>query len=407
MALAALLVVYIASELVYRLYLHHQLEHTSLQHMRYGSSSTEAPLYSLDRQAGYSYRPNVRLHLRLYDEQGNFVRENQLVSNNFGHLELEDDAMEKPASEFRIAVLGDSFSATIPSNVTWPTELESALNHDETLKKISGKVTFKVMNFGLDGTGLVQWPSVYTYKAKVFNPDLVIVNFMWNDIYRPFIYRRTIHIGIDDQVMITCTALPAEIGNTNCLNAYSFVVNRNFSEYKEKEETSRIKKEIFDQLVSRLPWFSPYPDLLASVLSGRLGLHSRLIFRSGSMAYFQSTDEALAASQVALKTIASEQKALMVLYHPTVEECLAKQRPPAVKALMEREVDVKIENMLDFLPLASSPDEIKKWYNLPYDSHPSDYGARVYAQAVEGRVAQYLSNSKAAAVRLPSAGRKN
>jgi hypothetical protein len=34
--------------------------------------------------------------------------------------------------------------------------------------------------------------------------------------------------------------------------------------------------------------------------------------------------------------------------------------------------------MLTALPLDASQDEINKWYNVPYDGHPSSYGASVY-----------------------------
>jgi hypothetical protein len=66
--------------------------------------------------------------------------------------------------------------------VTWPDALEQALNKDEGLKKQTGKTVFKVLNFGLDGTGIVQWPNVYKNRAAQFNPDLLIVNFISDDI---------------------------------------------------------------------------------------------------------------------------------------------------------------------------------------------------------------------------------
>ena len=315
------------------------------------------------------------------------------MTNNLGHLSLEDDYVEKPKSEFRIAILGDSFSATTTSDITWPTELQRDLNQDPALKRITGKSNFKVINFGLDGTGFVQWPGVYKYKAKGFNPDMVIVNFIGNDLYRQFIYRATINIADDDQVIITCPSLPANIDNIDCLNAYSFVIDPDRPDYKK---TVRIKKELYEKMVARLPWFSPNPELLATLLNGRFGLHPRVQFRDGSMDYFDSSEAALGASQSALRAIASNQRPLLVLYHPTVEECLSKQAPLVVEELMKREGDLKIENMLDYLPLTSSQGEIRKWYNLPYDSHPSDYGARVYAQAVEARVFEYLSQSNGA-----------
>jgi len=387
--------VYASIEVGYRLHLHRQLENSFAKHRRYGFSSTEVPLYTVDEKTGYTYLPGLRLHLRLYDEQGQFVRENNIVTNNYGHLEPEDDHLEKSGSEFRIAVIGDSFSATIPSNIPWPTALQSELNQDGVLKRLTGRTTFKVINFGLDGTGLVQWPSVYEEKVTPFHPDLVIVSFISNDLYRHFIYRQTIRISDVDQAMITCTALPADIANSQCLNAYSFVIDATGPECKQ--QTARIKRELFDRMVERLPWFSPYPELLAMALKGRFGLKPRLQLQDGSMSYFASTEEALTASRKAADLIASRQSAILFLYHPTVEECLSKHPTPVSEEMMRRAPELHIQNMLEFLPLTSGPEQIRKWYNLPYDAHPSDYGAQVYAHAVKGRIIDYLfANQKAA-----------
>jgi hypothetical protein len=398
LTLASLIALYVLSDVAYRIWLRHQLGHNAYEHTKYGFSSTELPLYALDRQAGYAYRPNLSLHFRLYDGNNHLVRENHLNTNNFGHLELEDDSIAKPASEFRIAVLGDSFSATPTSDVTWPTDLEEELAKDARLKTLTGKHTVKVVNFGLDGTGFVQWPEVYRYKAKAFDPDLVIVNFIWNDIFREFVYRNTIGFGNGDQAMITCSQLPAVIQNNECLNAFSFVINPAAG---YGPIAARIKTNLYEKMVARLPWFSPYPELLAVLLDGRFGLHPRLRFPEGSMFYFNSADEAVETSQKALDDIASQNRAVLAVFHPTLEECLAKNPQDAVKQLLAKEKNVTIENMLDFLPLNSSQNEIKKWYNLPYDEHPSDYGAEVYARALAGRVVEYLSSQRTSSQQGP------
>ena len=79
----------------------------------------------------------------------------------------------------------------------------------------------------------------------------------------------------------------------------------------------------------------------------------------------------------------------MVLYHPTVEEYLSRETPPVVRRFIERAGDVRMVNMLELAPADTSPEEIKKWYNLPYDTHPSNYGAEVYARAAAKPVAEF------------------
>jgi lysophospholipase L1-like esterase len=386
---ALLLMIYVVSEIGYRLYLYHDLTRTYERYTRYGCSTTEAPFYLFDPDTGYSYKAGSKLHLRFFDEKTNLVRESNVIINNLGHLSLTDDFIAKPNSEFRIAVLGDSFSATTPSNIAWPSLLQKYLNQDEAIKRLTKKTTFTVINFGLDGTGIVQWPAVYKHKVQEFHPDLVIVNFIGNDIYRRFLYRATVDIGNGDQAVITCSSLPANLDNNDCMNAYLFVLDESKTNFKS--EISRFKKEMFDHLIDRLPWVSPYPELLGLALNGRLGLHPQLQLKKGPTPNFEIADEALAVSQSALRTIAAEQAPLIILYHPVVQECLSKQTPREVKELMKNLSALQINNMLEYLPVDSSQEEIKKWYNLPYDQHPSDYGAAVYARAVEGRVVDYLS----------------
>jgi hypothetical protein len=387
LASAAVVALFITSEVGYRIYLYHEFTRNPDAYTRYGFSTTEAPLYLLDEKTGYSYAPNVSLHFRLYGEGNNFQRENTLHSNNYGHIALEDDAIERGKDEFRIAVIGDSFSATPTSDVTWPTELQQQLNQDELLKKVTGWSFFKVINFGLDGTGFEQWPNVYENRVKPFHPDLVLINFIWNDLLRRFMYRKTVTIGQGDQVMISCSSLPAELATKDCLNAYSFVIE---SVSTASKKIVRIKRELLSAQVSQLPWLSPGPEFLRMLVEGHFVGQPRLRIQRASLPLFDSQEKALAASERAVREIASQQPALMLLYHPTLEECLAKEPAPLGAEFMRREPRFAIENMLQYLPLDTSKEELQKWYNVPYDWHPSSYGAAIYAQAVRQRVADYI-----------------
>lgn len=393
LAVVIIVAVYCASEVCYRLYLYHEFTQSPDVYTRYEFSTTEAPLYLLDTKTGYSYAPNLSLHFRLYGNANNLERENTLHSNNYGHIEMENDATERQAGEFRIAIIGDSFSATPTSDIPWPTELQQQLNQDKQLKTASGSRFFKVINFGLDGTGLSQWPSVYENRVKSFHPDLVIISFISNDLLRRFMYRSTITIGDGDQVMISCSSLPASLTNKDCLNAYSFVVDPASSASAQK--IVRIKRELLRAQISQLPWRTPAPEFWRMLLKGRFLGQPRLRIPAASLPFFGSEEKALTASGQAVREIASQQSALMILYHPTFEECLAKQPAPLGAEFMRRESNIPIENMLQYLPIDTSREELQKWYNGPYDWHPSNYGAAIYAKAVEARVAGYISKTAA------------
>jgi hypothetical protein len=377
--------VYCILEGGFRLYRFEKLKSEYSQKTRYGFSTFREPMYALDEQTGYAYVPQSRNRQWLYDRDNNLLPHSSgVVTNNFGMISPREAAIEKPKDEFRIAVLGDSFCATTVSDVTWPSALEDVLNGDEDLKRRSGKSAFKVLNFGLDGTGIVQWPSVYKYKAAQFNPDLVVVNFIWDDIYRKFIYRSTLTVADGDRGMFSCTSLPADIRNRNCQNGLSFIIDPTKEDYKRRAQ--RIKAEIYQSLARRLPWFSLYPELFASVVGDRFGFKSRLDISPLPNPHYATSEEAVGASVSALREISSMHRRMVVLFHPTVEQCLSKTTPPIVTDLISKAAGVKVMNMLEALPANATQEEIRRWYNLPYDAHPSSYGAQVYAQAAEGQL---------------------
>jgi hypothetical protein len=389
--IVSLLLGYASLEMGYRVYQFHKLESVDVQ-LPQVFSSFESPLDELDTKTGFAYKADCHVHQRLYDRDGvPSPHVSTIATNNFGLISPDNSALAKPETEYRIAVIGDSFSATTTSSRTWPTALEQLLNQDPSLAPLVAKKSFKVLNFGLDGTGFVQWPDVYRYKAEQFHPDMLIVNFMWSDPIRRYVYRDTINVGGDDYAMIVCTSLPVTLGNPDCQSALSFILDPDRPDRPAK--ALRISKEIYEREVQRLPWLSPYPELLAVLSGGRFGLKSRLVVQSYSAALYDSQEEAFQVSRESLRQLAALNSKLIVFFHPTVEQCLSKKTPEIVSDFMRQAADFKIVNMLEALPLHTSETEIRNWYNVPYDSHPSDYGAEVYARSVREQLRAYWTEN--------------
>jgi hypothetical protein len=385
--------IYAVSEAGFRIYQFAQLTSQAAKYTHYSFTSFQSPIFVLDVHTGFAYRPHSHNHLWFYDSTNKLLtRGSNVVTNNFGMIGSDDVTMEKPKEEYRIAVLGDSFCATTPSDVTWPAELQKISNHDEYLKHLTGKSVIKVLNFALDGTATVQYPDAYKYKAAKFNPDLVIVNFVSGHISPQYSYRDTLRVGEGDYAMFSCATLPVDIQNINCSNGSSFVIDPGQQDYSVR--ASRIKAEIYAALVRRLPWFSAYPELLARILEDRFGLHSRLEISPHSNAHHASPDEAVAASVSALKAICSMHPRTMIFVHPTLDQCLSRETPAIVTQLLQKSKGLTIIYMLDKLPVGASEEEIRKWYNSPPDIHPSNYGAEVYAQAVEKQASAFVRGSQ-------------
>src|SRR5262245_37108571 len=317
--LVVLLGIYVLVEVGYRLY---QYNHLLSKYRAFWFWSVESPLYVVDTETGYRYKSSSSLTSRYFDEKNSLMRSNPIRVNHSGHISSRNDPGDTSAGEYRVAILGDSFTACTTNVVPWSDLLEDNLNQDQDLKRSLGVQSFRVINCGMDGTGIVQWPRVYDADASRFRPNLVLVNFITGDISRQFIYRDSIRVEskiADYQVTITCSSLPATFQNRDCTFARVIVANPNL--FDDKDRTSGVKKEIYDTTIRGLPWFSPYPEVLA--LSRVNGLQPRLHLESQRLnPYFQTAEKAVTASAKSLREIAERQPSLLIFHHPTLEELL-------------------------------------------------------------------------------------
>jgi hypothetical protein len=378
---------YALVEAGYRLY---QYNHLLSKYRAFWFWSVESPLYVVDSQTGYRYKSDSLLTSRYFNEKDDLIRSNPIRVNYSGHISSRNDPGDKPGDEYRVAILGDSFTACTTNTLPWSDLLESNLNQDQDLKRSLGVQSFRVINCGMDGTGIVQWPRVYDADASRFKPDLVVVNFITGDISRQFIYRDSIMVAsktADYQVTITCSSLPPTLQNRDCTFARVIVANPTL--FNDKSRTSEIKKEIYDTTVRSLPWFSPYPEILA--LSRMNGMKPRLHLENQRLnPYFQTAEEAVSASSKALREIADKKPSLLIFHHPTLDELLhpTRELPQIVESLMTQSRPLKIETMLRYLP-AADRTEISSWY-IANDGHPSDYGCQLYARAMVARLKDHF-----------------
>jgi lysophospholipase L1-like esterase len=88
-------------------------------------------------------------------------------------------SLKKPAGTYRIAILGDSvaFGARVEAKDDFATQLEWNLNAR------SSSLHYEVLNFGVPGYGTWQELSMLKEKALAYDPDLVILAFVMNDLY--------------------------------------------------------------------------------------------------------------------------------------------------------------------------------------------------------------------------------
>jgi hypothetical protein len=397
-ALVSVLLTYVMADIGYRIYRRYKI---TTEYQEYYFQGIDQPIYALDEQIGFRYKPNLQGFYANFDKTNSVLQSNHFKINNMGHISPTDDTVFKPASEFRIGIIGDSFTASIHNDTPWPSLLEQRLNEDQNLKTKLGVSSFKVINFGMDGTGIVQWPSVVSYEVLRYNPDLLIVNFITDDITRRFVWRISVkppQSNGDYFMGLLCSSLPANLGNRDC--AVAKMITFNASLFDDKKELSRVKREIYDEESARIDWVSFYPELLARTLGRSLGLRPRLSLSDLQIPSFSTKDEGIKASTEALQQIKTLIPNTIILHNPVYSELRPISTPPEVIKIMQTRVEsmqrdpsLGIVLMENHMPDTSDDAEVLRWFKLPWDPHFSDYGAKIYAQAVYGQLQEHLPSS--------------
>lgn len=365
--LGSTLVALVAIEVGYRALRYQQLRRVYVAELRAaadaaladrdpeGIHTSFAGISRYDALVGHRYRPHLRV---AFEAPFGPV---EWSTNGHGHFDADDYPVEKPSGEFRVAVIGDSFTANICNRVNWPQLLEDRLAvNDAWRERLDGRST-RVLNLGLDGIGIVQFDKVLEHEGLRFAPDLVLINLITDDIVRRPYYRGL--IGTEGRPL----------------------------------SQSEIERHVAEVVLAPLPWWRPYPEALAALVGrapwldrlNRLGLGPLTLpprLDPQQARYYATHDEAMAASLTALRAAQQLHDSLLLLYHPMYEELIGPERPHLVglrQRLLAEGGEMEFISMTDYLPLSNDPATVARWYLMPLDAHPSDEGLEAYAAAVE------------------------
>src|SRR5262249_10588400 len=157
--------------------------------------------------------------------------------------------------------------------------------------------------------------AVYELQVRRFDPDMVVVSFIMDDLMRKFIYRRIVAVptsGDDYQTAVNCTSLPATIDNPDCRFNTLIFMNRRAT--AEPGEARGMMQQVYRSAIDRLPWTSPYPELFARTLGKRFGLEPRLTpYRRHNL--YDNVEAGIDASIAALQTIRAAHPNVLVLHN--------------------------------------------------------------------------------------------
>lgn len=350
--LTSILLSYLALEAGWRTYYYYHLRRqiiAALSGIPFDAPKLQDSFY--DPQMGYRYIPNVTANV----EKPFPIR---FHINSWGHVSDEEYPLEKPENEYRIAAVGDSFTANVNNTVRWPALLENRLNKNpKWLRFVHGKRT-RVINLGRDGIGIVQMDKVLLFDGMRFSPDLVILDFIADDMTRKPYFR----------------------GNLPVLSA---------------EQKDAYVKEHAKELLKNLPWTILYPEALAVLTKGKL-LPSRItasLQLLNEERHYSDKDEAVAVDVKAINNIFAAVPDTLVLLHPQYPDfqgVVPSHLVGVLPKLEKRLVGIHIEHMIDRFPKIKDEAELNSWFNYPYDLHMSDTALGLYA----GYVEDYLVSTK-------------
>jgi hypothetical protein len=344
---ASCLVGYLLVEAGHRFYAYHRILADIVTATVVQIPTDGQPSSVYDALIGYRYRPNIEVGPAAVPFPVHYR------TNRHGLIAREDFPTEKPADEFRIGVIGDSFTANVTSTLRWTDVLEDTLNASPEWRAMRDGRHTRVVNFALDGIGTVQFGAIAERVAVRFDLDLLIVNMIKNDlIRRPHV------------------------------RGHGAIIGR-----------TEIAPYVRQHVLSQLDWFEIYPEALAAVLGPRFGLPPHLTLRAIEAAasrdiYYASAEDAASAAAASIETVLIHFPTALFLLDTTYAEYLGAAEPTG---RLEDEVFADIraqfpsihwENVIAPGRAPRSRAEVDAWFNVPSDQHKNDVGVWIYGEAV-------------------------
>lgn len=378
--IASMLFTYLVLEVGYRVMTYVQLSNGYELFTIYW---VDQPFHLYDADVGYRYPADANVRYTQTDPTNVSVYATNVITNNDGLVATRDVTLEKAADEYRIALIGDSFTAGVFSDNPWARELQSLLDEDEALKTALGVEQITVLNFGLEAIGVEQFDDVYLSRAMAYEPDMALVNFISDDVRRRFLWEGVTQVeweGRSYDLHLTCYREPVSVDNPWCVYGVLILPQHVVAEGDTLEQ---MRQDLYASDIARRPWFGIYPELFAATVGWRFGLVPRLSRTTDQLRLYPNDTVAMQISRDQFGRVLSSQPNTLLLHIPTHMELLNGVYDTPMPDFLSTYPDL---NIIETAPLmtAQQADEdiIRSWYNLPFDGHFSDAGAARYAQVV-------------------------
>ena len=390
----------------------------------------------------YLFPPNSVRNYFIYDQDGNRVLSSRLRINRSGFRSEFEYRIRKKPNELRIAVIGDSFTEGSSSNVSWVDELQKEINKTNTNKIYSFVTT---LNIGQGGASVSRMVNNYYKFAQIFQPDVIIANIIDSDLFRNQLsddeldklqfmegvnekWQRKIEAPdfiIDEKVIfgegmsppltktlnsikihMSCPPGIKDVEHDQCFPHAFFYLDPGV--VPTKKDIKALGPWMIKKIMRRL-WLSPYPLSIFAAMGYTPTLNYTTLlgqFREFEKKLWVPFDvqingdkrtekpeetsgghsDKIRRSARALHILNNEESQLFVIYNPQAAHLMSNSEDRGMKEFKRLLNNMQIVDMRTYLePFFEGKEknaEASTWFNLPYDGHWSEKGARIYAKAV-------------------------
>lgn len=363
--------------------------------------------------------PNRTHFYYVYDENSDIVWKSIYHFNNMGLVSRRNYDPAKKTGEYRIAVIGDSFTASVQMMEPWPDRLEDVLNTDKSLMGKLGVTTFKVYNLGMYAAGFPDFVKLAKIAHKL-DPDMVIVNYIAADFPRcnnctteidnPLkdkakqLVSGEIPVPIDAEgkevgyLRVSCEQPPVDFSNDTCRHSYNLSLPPEMA--ADPAKVRKVKQEVVRRFLRGQLLTSLYPYSIAMALGKSPSLtdlrHPEWFNGPETKKRELTQEEIILQAASSLEAIRDmfPGKVFLAMLNPTYDDLTWQPAEDTTRALLAAAPWLSVKLMREYLPKDKSKEEMYAWFCLPHDGHMSDKGGEVYALTTARVIEEVLGGGK-------------
>jgi hypothetical protein len=376
--------------------------------------------------------PNIDISFRFYGPHAQLQASADFHLNNRGWISPYNYKFERDPGEFRIVILGGEQAASSVASHSWPNLLQDELNRRSPSNHY-------IFNCAWPDAGPQKFIQYWQTECAKYSPDLVIVNYVESDFYRIFVeagapttYRgelvtgsawveygakRTLlsillnakpakpspmRSGADGARIPLSVVRNAEPTSMRDLNAipsrpYGFFASRSLMD--DVSRVAAIQECVVREMIEGI--YPPFGSLTYQLLTD----HPQAIPKVSEVRNYDIPPASKPANKTALAAAGVREFGWMVRHIPNVvfvhnfNYASLKDSYELTAAMERSDKRIKVVDMRQFIPSATTDEELKSWYLFPFMTEKwSEKGHGVYAKMMADRVQAWRAGGR---VNLP------